>query len=133
MKEMFNFPSVDHLTEGVHYNSVEWDFSTNNPKAPANTPGESCPPGHKMVFGICRKLKEGGQEWDPSGESEQEKGLKAQAQKSGSSAGNNKAVESGGKKFGWAIKGGKPVMVEWGSVAGVKKAPDKAATEKRVK
>jgi hypothetical protein len=32
-----------------------------------------------------------------------------------------------GKKMGWAVKNGKPVMVEWGSVAGEKKVGAKEA------
>lgn len=28
----------------------------------------------------------------------------------------------GGRKMGWAVKNGKPVMVSWGSVSGEKKA-----------
>jgi hypothetical protein len=35
-----------------------------------------------------------------------------------------KGFETGRKKYGWAIKGGKPVIVEWESVAGFKKAPE---------
>ena len=30
-----------------------------------------------------------------------------------------------GRKMGWAVKNGKPVMVEWNSVAGAKPAPAK--------
>jgi hypothetical protein len=40
----FNFPSVDHLVEGIHYTIVDWNFA------------EECAPDEKMVFGMCRKV-----------------------------------------------------------------------------
>jgi len=117
MQSDFNLPSVDHLIEGVHYTIVDWSFAQ---AAPSHTPGTPCPPGHKMTFGVCRKLGGSG-DWDPSQQSDEEKKVSEAATKSKSSFDNNKAITSGGKKYGWAKKGGKPVLVEWGSVAGVKK------------
>jgi hypothetical protein len=120
MTENLNFPCVDSLIEGVHYHLVEWNFAG---QGPAKTPGTPCPEGQKVVFGVCRKVKKGGSDWSPSEESDQEKNLKGRATKEGSSASNNKAISEGGKKYGWAIKGGKPVIVEWGSVSGTGPKP----------
>lgn len=112
-----SFPSVDHLVEGVHYHVVDWDFAD---AAPA------CPEGEKMVFGMCRKLGGSGEkDFDSGKKSSQEEGAEAEAKKQGSEFKNNKQVTVNGKKMGWAMKGGKPVMVEWGSVAGEKKVGPK--------
>lgn len=113
----FNIPSVDHLREGIDYVVMDWDFAS--PPVP-HTPGESCPPGYKMIFGMCRKLRAGSQDWDTEGESDMEKAGKAAATKAGSTFDTNKPVDIGGKKYGWAKKNGKPVMVEWGSVCAKK-------------
>ena len=51
---------------------------------------------------------------------DEEKAVREQGGKEGSSYENNKAIESGGQKFGWAKKDGKDVLVKWGSVAGIK-------------
>lgn len=114
----FNIPSVDHLREGVDYRVVDWDFAAQQPS------GQGCEEGEKMVFGVCRKLKSGTsrdeKDFDPTAKSKQEQSLEAEASKQGSTFQTNKAVTTGGKKYGWAMKGGKPVMVEWGSVAGTK-------------
>jgi hypothetical protein len=110
----FSVPNVDHLTEGVHYHVVDWDFA-------------ACEPDEKMVYGICRKVGGTGEkDFDTSKRSKQEEQLGNEAQKQGAgastkeqaSAANKKAFTVEGKKFGWAIKGGKPVIVAWGSVAG---------------
>ena len=114
---IFNFPNIDHLIEGVHYTVVDWDFAD----------GQPCPEGEKMVFGMCRKLggKSGDKEFDSGSKTKQETEGEAEAAKQGSSAKNNKAVNVKGRKMGWAIKDGKPVLVEWGSVAGEKKVGPK--------
>lgn len=132
----FNLPSVDHLQEGVDYWVIDWNFAALTPSAsaPAHTPGEPCGPGEKMVFGSCRKLREGTQrddkDFDSSKKTKQEESLEAEAAKQGSNFQTNKAVSAGGKKYGWAMKDNKPVLVEWGSVAGTKKkqAPAPAKT-----
>lgn len=113
-----NLPSVDHLKEGVHYRIVNFDFAGSSPEP--HTPGTPCPEGHKMVFGVCRKLKAGSQDWDRETKSDQEKAVEGEGVKTGSTSSNNKAVTSGGKKYGWAMLGEKPIVVEWGSVAGIK-------------
>ena len=107
MQSNFNFPSIDHLIEGVHYTLVDWDFA------------EGCAPGEKMTFGVCRKV--GGSQKAAS----EEELANAKAKKEGSTFDTNKPVEMKGKKYGWAMKGGKPVMVEWGSVAGKKEVGPK--------
>lgn len=47
--------------------------------------------------------------------------LEKAAKTQGSDPTNNRKVMIDGKAYGWAIQGGKPIMVDWGSVAGVKK------------
>jgi hypothetical protein len=102
-----SFPPIDHLIEGYHYTLVDWDFA------------EGCAPGEKMTFGVCRKVG------DSQKAASEEELVGKKAQKEGSKVENNKAVTMGKKKYGWAMKGGKPVMVEWGSVAGEKKVGPK--------
>lgn len=114
----FNIPSVDHLREGVDYRTVDWDFASQTP-VPRPAPGHPCPEGTKMIWGLCRRVDKGGKP-EVGNDTDQERALKAQAEKEGSKFENNKAVSSGGKKYGWAMKNGKPVVVEWGSVAGTK-------------
>lgn len=92
-----------------------------------------CGPGEKMVFGVCRKVdgtpetpaqpQQQGQQPKPKEKekSAQEKELEAAAKSQGSSPTNNRKVVINGKSYGWAIQGGRPIMVEWGSVAGEKK------------
>lgn len=113
----FDIPSVDHLREGIDYTIVEWDFAA--PPVPQPPPGQPCPTGTKMIFGLCRRLKGSG-DWASGDDTDKERELKQQAGKEGSAFENNKAIQAGGKKYGWAKKEGKPVLVEWGSVAGIK-------------
>jgi hypothetical protein len=123
MNSNLNFPSIDHLIEGVHYTIVDWDFAQ---QAPSRTPGTPCPSGEKVVFGVCRKV--GGsreKDFDSGKKTAQEESLekasgKAVKTKEEAVAANKQGFQAGGKKYGWAIKGGKPVIVEWGSVAGTK-------------
>jgi hypothetical protein len=126
-----NFPTIDHLIEGVHYRIVDWDFAQ---QAPARPQAAACEEGEKMVFGICRKLKDPSKakddrDFDSEKRTKQEESLerasgKGVKTKEEAVAANKKGFETSGKKYGWAIKGGKPVIVEWGSVAGAKKAPE---------
>ena len=110
----------------MDYQILDWNFADQQPSMPApkHTPGTPCPPGEKIVFGVCRKVKQD-DDWDSGNDTKQETELKGAAQKEGSAFENNKAVTVDGKKYGWAMKGGKPVMVEWGSVAGEKKVGPK--------
>lgn len=129
MLSNFDLPSVDHLIEGVHYTIVDWDFAQSAPaEAPKPDDGKGCPEGEKMVFGACRKVGGAGtgeKDWDTSKDTEQEKKIGEEAKKQKSSFDANKPVTVGGKKYGWAKKNGKPVLVEWGSVAGIKKVGPK--------
>ena len=64
-------------------------------------------------------------------ELKQEK-MKKTAEKQGSDPTNNRKVMIDGKGYGWAQKGGKWIMVPWGSVAGIKKVgPKKQEKPKR--
>lgn len=110
----FNFPSVDHLIEGVHYRVIDWNFA------------DGCESDEKMIFGMCRKIGGSGEkDFDSSKKTKQEEGAEAEAKKQGSDVKSNKPVMVNGRKMGWAVKNGKPVMVEWGSVAGEKKVGPK--------
>ena len=125
MQGNFGIPNIDHLVEGVHYRTVDWDFAD---PVQQPTPGEPCPAGTKMIWGLCRRVNASGEQ-QVGDDTDQEKTLKNQAKKEGSAFENNKVVSAGGKKYGWAMKGGKPVMVTWGSVAGEKKVgPKKPAS-----
>lgn len=117
MQSNFNFPSVDHLIEGVHYTIIDWNFAD----------GQGCGEGEKMVFGVCRKVGggTGEKDFDSSKKTKQEEAGEAEAKKQGSDVKSNKPVMVNGKRMGWAVKGGKPVLVEWGSVAGEKKVGPK--------
>lgn len=141
----FNIPSVDHLIEGVHYRLVEWSFAegherdrgleTNMPSrgmVSSFAAGQECPEGEKMIYGMCRKAKAtpgNDRDFDSSKKTKQEEEGEAQAKKAGSEFKNNKMIKDvkTGKKLGWAMKDGKPVLVEWGSVAGEKKVGPKPA------
>jgi len=117
MQNIFNFPTVDHLVEGVHYRIIDWNFAD----------GQGCEEGEKMVFGVCRKVGggTGEKDFDSSKKTKQEEAGEAEAKKQGSDVKNNKPLMVGNRKMGWAVKGGKPVLVEWGSVAGEKKVGPK--------
>jgi hypothetical protein len=137
----FNIPSVDHLIEGVHYRVVDWSFAesreidrglqTNMPgRGTPSTFAEECGPNEKMIFGMCRSTKtnpKDDKDFDSSKKTKQETEGEAEAKKQGSEFKNNKMIKDvkTGKKLGWAMKGGKPVLVEWGSVAGEKKVGPK--------
>jgi len=111
----------------------EWETSANFAE---------CGPGEKPVFGVCRKIG-GTPEIDPATgkpkkkeekkeKSPMEEKLEKAAKAQGSDPTNNKKVVIDGKAYGWAIQGGKPIMVEWGSVAGEKKVgPKKKKEEKK--
>ncbi len=139
---LFNLPTVDHLVEGVHYRVLDWNFAedteanllrnqnTNMPSRGMASTFEECPQGEKMVFGVCRKpgqKADDKKDFDSSKKTKQEEDLEGQAKKAGSEFKNNKMIKDvkSGKKLGWAMKDGKPVLVEWGSVAGEKKVGPK--------
>lgn len=111
---------IAYLEARVEREWQQYDFAD----APA------CPEGQKMIFGICRNVGEDEKdsEGKPTGKKkeakltpEEEKVMKAaKAQGSEPTPGKNKKVVVDGKEYGWAIKGGKPMLVEWGTVAGIK-------------
>lgn len=98
-----------------------------------NADFQECAQGERMVFGVCRKIGDTQEQPKPEGQgaggekpkkqekSAQEEKLEAAAKAQGSSPDNNKKVVIDGKAYGWAIQNGKPIMVEWGAVAGIKK------------
>lgn len=115
----FDLPPVDHLIEGMDYFVVEFDFA----EVIEHTPGQPCPEGTKMIFGLCRRLK--GDKWDQDDPTKSEQNAKRIADAQGSNQGNNKQISAEGRKLGWAMRDKKPVLVEWGSVAGIKKVGPK--------
>jgi len=144
---IWNIPCVDNLIEGVHYTVVDWNFAeedflrdqqTNMPSrgmASTFADGQGCPEGEKMVFGVCRKpgqRKDDDKDFDSSKKTKEEEEGEAQAKKEGSDFKNNKMIKDikTGKKLGWAMKNGRPVLVSWGSVAGEKKVGPKAPKAK---
>lgn len=103
-----------------------------------------CGPGEKMTFGVCRKIDgapEQPQAQAPSQEKPKEKPkeqpkspmeekLEKAAKAQGSDVTNNKKVMIDGKAYGWAVLKGRPILVEWGAVAGEKKVgPKKSSTK----
>ncbi len=98
---------------------------------------EECGTGEKMVFGVCRKTGGGSGEkdFDSSAKTKQEEEVEAAGAKAGSDEKSNKPFidPKTGKKMGWAIKDGKKVAVEWGSVAGEKKVGPKKSEKKKDK
>jgi hypothetical protein len=97
---------------------------------------EECGNGEKMIFGVCRKVggKTGEKDFDSSAKTDREKEVEEAGAKAKSDVKTNKPFidPKTGKKMGWAIKDGKPVAVEWGSVAGEKKVgPKKSAKAKK--
>lgn len=107
------------------------DQQTNMPsKGGPSTFAEECASDEKMIFGRCRKLKgspKDDKDFDSSKKTKQEEESEAQAKKEGSNFQNNKMIKDvkTGKKLGWAMKDGRPTLVEWGSVAGEKKVGPK--------
>jgi hypothetical protein len=131
-KNEFDFPSLEGFREGEDYRVLEWSEAKEFFSDFANECGE----GEKMVFGVCRKV--GGssnnkKDFDSSKKTKQEEEVESEAKKQKSDVKSNKPFTVNGKKFGWAIKNGKPVVVEWGSVAGEKKVGPKKKKEETKK
>lgn len=86
---------------------------------------EECGSDEKMIFGVCRKVgqKTGDKDFDSSAKTKREEEIEEAGKKAGSDVKSNKPFKDPktGKLMGWAIKDGKQVAVEWGSVAGQKK------------
>ena len=74
---------------------------------------KDCGPGERVVFGKCAK-------GDNMGNKQIDEAQKKERQ-SDKPSDNSKPVMVNGKRMGWAIQNGKKVLVDYGSVAGVKK------------
>ena len=105
--ERYSFPNIDHLIEGIHYELVDWDF------AERTMTQKDCAPGERVVFGRCAK---GDNMGDKDIDEAQKKARAPGAPKVNNAKG---PVMIKGRKMGWAIRDGKPVLVDWGSNAGV--------------
>lgn len=95
---------------------------------------EECGSDEKMIFGVCRKVgqKTGEKDFDSSAKTKREEEIEEAGKKAGSDVKSNKPFKDPktGKLMGWAIKDGKQVAVEWGSVAGKKKVGEGKKGEK---
>jgi len=112
----FNLPSVDHLIEGYHYTEVVYDFVG---KCPRGTWADQQNNGictNKDILLNRRKLRAQKRSQQPM-RTPRKKNPTVQ----GSNFENNKKITTGDGDFGWAKKDGKPVLVKWGSVAGILK------------
>jgi len=139
---------VNYLeTSGYRPETIIRYLETQVEKEWAQADFAECGPGEKMTFGVCRKVGEAPAEpkpeqpgaAQPAGQKQEQKEqpksameekLEKAAKSQGSDPTNNKKVMIDGKAYGWAIRGGKPIMVEWGSVAGVKKVGPKQPAKK---
>lgn len=105
MLSNFNLPSVDHLIEGYHYTEVEYDFA------------QRCPKGQHKDYsnnGACTDKN--------ILQSRRKKRTRSAPEQTQSNFQNNRKISTGEGDFGWAKRNGKPVLVKWGSVAGIKNA-----------
>ena len=96
--------------------------------------GKPVTDGAKPAEGTKPEDKEKKKEEKPDKTVEQlkQEKMKKTAEKQGSDPTNNRKVMIDGKGYGWAPKGGKWIMVPWGSVAGIKKVgPKKQEKPKR--
>jgi hypothetical protein len=100
----FNLPSVDHLIEGYHYTEVEYDFAQRCHKGTWKDRTTGACVDKRSV--LMRRHRRQNQRSAPQSEE--------------SSFENNKKISTGNGDYGWAKKNGKPVLVKWGSVAGIK-------------
>ena len=145
MKRRKTVAKLPACEAAIHYRVIDWNFAedseanllrnqkTNMPgRGMASTFAEECADDERMIFGKCRKTKKDG-DWDSSKKTKGEEESEAQAQKEGSNFKNNKMIQDvkSGKKLGWAMKGGKPVLVEWGSVAGVGQVGPKMSNKQK--
>lgn len=104
----FNLPSVDHLIEGYHYTEVEYDFAQRCPKGMHKDYANNSVCTDKNILASRRRSRN----------QSHSKTLPNKPQLSNFE--NNRKISTGEGDFGWAKKGGKPTLVKWGSVAGIK-------------
>jgi hypothetical protein len=111
----FNLPSVDHLIEGYHYTEVSYDFANKCARGTWADPQNNGVCTDKNILLNRRRMKQ----------PKSQKPMRTRKQKNptvqGSNFENNKKITTGDGDFGWAKKDGKPVLVKWGSVAGILK------------
>jgi hypothetical protein len=112
----FNLPSVDHLIEGYHYTEVSYDFANRCPKGTWADQQNNGICTNKDILLNRRKLRNQKRSQQPM-RTPRKKNPTVQ----GSNFENNKKITTGDGDFGWAKKDGKPVLVKWGSVAGILK------------
>ena len=86
---------------------------------------KDCGPGERVVFGRCSK-------GDNMGNKKIDETQKKERQ-SDKPSDNSKPVMINGRKMGWAVRNGKKVLVDWGSVAGEKKVGPKPAANPKAK
>jgi len=111
----FNLPSVDHLIEGYHYTEVSYDFAN---KCARGTWADSQNNGvctDKNILLNRRRMKQ------PKSQNPMRTRKQKNPTVQGSNFENNKKITTGDGDFGWAKRDGKPVLVKWGSVAGMLK------------
>jgi hypothetical protein len=102
----FNLPSIDHLIEGYHYTEVEYDFAQRCPRGTWKDPKNGACVDKNTIIG--RRKHRGSSSAAPAPQSQK------------SSFENNLKISTGNGDYGWAKRGGKPTLVRWGSVAGMK-------------
>lgn len=102
--------AVCERPDGTRYGTAgACNPDTGKPVTGEAKPGEAAKPDEKKKEKPDKTVEE----------LKQEK-MKKTAEKQGSDPTNNRKVMIDGKGYGWAQKGGKWIMVPWGSVAGIK-------------
>lgn len=115
----FNVPEIDHLTEGVDYEVLDWSYAAPSPLPgqPDPSTGRVCPDGYKMVFGKCRKLKVAAAPQPPPAVTSAPAPAAPQSPPTGSYR-NDTPQRINGANYGWAKKGSSLVLVSWKDVEG---------------
>lgn len=115
----FNVPDIDHLTEGVDYEVLDWNYADPAPLpgAPDPATGRVCPAGYKMVFGKCRKLKVAPMPAQPAQAGASTAPAPPQPTPKGSYK-NESPQKINGANYGWAKRGNSMVLVSWKDVEG---------------
>ena len=128
----FEFAEGDYVDYAVCERPDGTRYGTDgkcNPEVgkPVSATSEPNKPGEKPKAG--EKPKEA--KPDKSVEEMKMDKMKQTAAKQGSDPTNNRKVMIDGNAYGWAMKGGKWMMVPWGSVAGIKKVGPKQPASRR--
>jgi Zn-finger nucleic acid-binding protein len=107
MLSNFNLPSVDHLIEGLHYSEVEYDFAQRCHKGTWRDRKSGACVDKNAILSRRRQHQNN-------------QGSRQTSRSESSNFQNNKKISTGHGDYGWAMKNGKPTLVKWGSVAGIK-------------